>query len=244
MIKELFDREPAFYMTMGFALIVFLVFGIQYLSSSEDSIKITFDTSDTSNKSSYDFDSNRDQIIVTGEEDPSLRLSYRYFEANAIISGLLHYCLHSYFTKDQKIPVDNITLLNKFKDSDLFPPFIRKIDENGQITSLQGTYYVKYRAQPFMIAVLSSGINYREDGSVFVMRVPDKTAGEFFSNDKNRKIVQLASVYIAPDKADAQVPKDLLSDPNSFFSLNWRVEPFSSRTFCGPLSYAAFPLAA
>ena len=216
--------EPVHLMLLGISLVVAVFFGIQYINTPESKISLYYDDEVSNVKDLSTVKSASSEAARIGEDDPNVRLSMRFFEANGIANGLLHFCLYNYFTQNQRIPSNTINLLNEFLTSDLKPPYVLNIDENGRFITRRGVYFVQYRPNPFSIAVLSSGENSDEDGGVFLLRMPDYAANQIYKDKLDTPFVDLATVYVAPDKDTAKIP-NFFSEANHFVELGWRIEP-------------------
>jgi len=79
---------------------------------------------------------------------------------------------------DKHVPESVTTLLAKVNNAGLLPPGMQVVESSGVVASARGQLFLRYRAEPLGIEVVSIG-KERLDGPALLVRVPDDGMSEY-----------------------------------------------------------------
>lgn len=79
---------------------------------------------------------------------------------------------------DKRVPESVTTLLAKVDNAGLLPPGMQVVESSGVVASARGQLFLRYRAEPLGIEVVSIG-KERLDGPALLVRVPDDGISEY-----------------------------------------------------------------
>ena len=173
-----------------------------------------------------------DKIPLMGENDTNFRYAERVREASSIGLGM------SIFLVNQRVHFNRTLtlqeLMQEFARSDLLPPGITvlfpKSQTNYGVTQTgRGIYFIRYSPKPLRIEILAGSIVGKEDGAVFILRIPDTSAAninpsESMSSANIKSAGAWATVFEAPENADHYIPPPF-SPLQTFTAMNWSVKP-------------------
>jgi len=78
---------------------------------------------------------------------------------------------------DKRVPESVTSLLTKVNNAGLLPPGMQVVETSGVVASARGQLFLRYRAEPLGIEVVSIG-KERLDGPALLVRVPDDGMSE------------------------------------------------------------------
>jgi hypothetical protein len=79
---------------------------------------------------------------------------------------------------DKRVPESVTSLLAKVNNAGLLPPGMQVVEISGVVASARGQLFLRYRAEPLGIEVVSIG-KERLDGPALLVRVPDDGMSEY-----------------------------------------------------------------
>ena len=79
---------------------------------------------------------------------------------------------------DKRVPDSVTALLARVNNAGLLPPGMQVIESSGVVASARGQLFLRYRAEPLGIEVVSIG-KERLDGPALLVRVPDDGMSEY-----------------------------------------------------------------
>lgn len=222
--------EPHFFILFGVGIVVLSVFFIGYIRNSGDNERTVYNVE---YETATDFDNlqnqrrNKAESAKLGDSDPSVKMSNRVVEANAIALALLQYILHKKIVEEKDVP-GLYELIAGFEKSDIVPPGITVIPTAPNSTvsrffSSRGVYFIRYQPSPLVVEVLSSG-KTAADGEVFVLRSPDNSALAV-AQQNVLKSAYWATLYVAPMTNPNAVIPAAFSSPQIYRDAGWSLEP-------------------
>lgn len=171
--------------------------------------------------------------IAFADDDPSFRYAHRLSEASSIGIGLSLAAWHDRFTNRRvaATAADLIRLAQatQLDGTPLLPPFVNVANPQGVLSTAAGLYYVRYRAVPFGVEVLSVGANGYADGVPFLIRVPERAPTPTGGLPPAQLAGGYASLFTAAT-VNAYVPP-AFADAPVYAAHGWSQEPLRSVPF-------------
>jgi len=142
--------------------------------------------------------------------------AWRVREVSALAMGL---CLFAVNEGLQRRVVGNVeTLIDRFAARGLLPPGVTRNAARGVLESDRALIYVRYRAEPLAVEVVSIG-RERADGPSIIGRIATGSDDDSGS-----------ALFIARQLGDVLLPAPFASAAQ-VVALNWSVEPLRERAF-------------
>ena len=155
----------------------------------------------------------RRNVVITAIDGEVSRTADRIGEAQAVALATSLYAVTEQLKG--RAPQTANDLLTGVAIRNLLPPGLKLTDTEGALVSEYGSLFVRYRATPLAIEVVSFGREQR-DGSAILVRVPD-------DNSKEGGV----SLFIATRLSNVNIPPAFTSTAN-VISAGWLPEPFRS----------------
>lgn len=168
-----------------------------------------------------------------GDEDPAVRYADRLRDGSALSIAFSLYTLNEALV-NRRLLLSVGAVLEGLGKSKLMPPGLTVVNGSGVVRGATGLYYIRYRAKPFGVEVLSVGGNGLADGEVFVIRVPEMTKAPNEALAPSQVAGNYAAVFVAP-RTDALLPKPF-TPASVYLSAGWtqealRAGPYSEEQF-------------
>jgi hypothetical protein len=176
---------------------------------------------------------------LSSSYDPGTKTTERVREASAIGLGLSLMLVNERLESNNKVDPDLNAILKRYSSHELFPAGTYLVTPDkpvpfGILTTAAGVYYIRYQPSPLKIEILSSGKKGLEDGSVFVVRLPDTSAvsANLVTSYDSKTIIAgyWATIFVAPDTPNAYLPQPFVGT-DVYQRAGWRVEPLRATAY-------------